>query len=185
MGTQLWSDRQVTVRVEGPDGERTVEVGKPYARIGSDQRAEVILEGPSVPRLGLYLHATDDGVFCTSLTKPRASVEGNGHHGYGEWLSDTRSTSLGDYKIYASFTEGTAPQVDAMPALSQKGHAPLPIPVIGILVENQRRGVYRAHRSLTIVGRSDPSDLRLKSEFVSSTHCTCTGPMAGCGSLTC
>ncbi len=35
----------------------------------------------------------------------------------------------------------------------------------------QRRATYRVYRSLTVVGREKPSDLRLRSEFISSTHC--------------
>ena len=47
----------------------------------------------------------------------------------------------------------------------------LPVPVIFVLVDEQRRATYRAYRSLTVVGRDYPSTLRLKSEFISTTHC--------------
>ncbi len=166
MGTQFWCDRQITIRVEGPDGGRTIDVGKPYARIGSHRRSEVILEGPTVPKLGLYLHATERGIFCAPLTKPE-----NGSDQVGQWLADDRSVALGDYQVCATFTDGTGQQVDGLPRLDEKGSAPLPIPVIYVLVNEQRRATYRAYRSLTVVGREQPSALRLKSELISSAHC--------------
>ena len=139
MGNQFWCDRQLTVRVQGPDGGRTIDVGKPYARIGSHQRAEVILEGPGVPKLGLYLHATKQGIFCTPLGKsPRdtgrngevdnqqsagnnGDAGSNGAERTGHWLSTDRPIILGDYEIYASFTDGEQPQVKGLPRLDEKG----------------------------------------------------------------
>ena len=73
--------------------------------------------------------------------------------------------------IYASFSDGDEPEVDPDWMLDKKGSAQLPVPVIYVLVNEQRRATYRAYRSLTVVGRERPSALRLRSEFISSTHC--------------
>ncbi len=163
---QLWCTRQLTVRVTGPDGERTIDVGKPYARIGSHSRSEVILEGLAVPKHGLYLHATQRGIFCTQLRE--SSPDEEAFHG---WLTSDHGIAIGDYQIYASFSDGDEPEVDPDWILDQKGSAQLPVPVIYVLVNEERRATYRAYRSLTVVGREHPSALRLRSEFISSTHC--------------
>ena len=171
MGIQLWCDRQVTVRVQGPDGERTIDVGKPYARIGSHPQADVILEGPDVPKIGLYCHATERGIYGVHLSRSPSLAAANGFERSGMWLSNERSVVLGDHRIYATFTYGPPPQWQGLPRLDAKGSSAVPVPVVAVLVNDQRRAVYRAYRSLTVVGRDVPSALRLKSEFISTTHC--------------
>jgi hypothetical protein len=166
MSDTLWCNRQITVRVQGPDGERTIDVGKPYARIGSHARSDVILEGPGVPRLGFYLHATKRGIFL----KPLVTML-DGQETCGRWLSPDCAVEVGEYRFFASFTDGAPPVAGHWLPLDEKGSAELPVPVIYILVNEARRATYRAYRQLTVVGREKPSALRLRSEFISLTHC--------------
>lgn len=166
MNSHLWTDRRLTIRVVGPDGERTIDVNKPYARIGSHPRSEVILEGSDVPKHGLYLHATDRGIFSVQLWD--SSDEPATHRG---WVTPNQGIPLGDCQVFASFTDGPAPVVDPDWMLDEKGSAQLPVPVIYLLVNEERRATYRVYRSLTVVGREKPSALRLRSDFISLTHC--------------
>jgi chromosome segregation ATPase len=162
----LWTDRRLTIRIVGPDGERTVDVNKPYARIGSHPRSEVILEGSDVPKHGLYLHATDRGIFSVQLwdsSDDSATCR--------SWVTPNQGISLGDCQIFASFTDGPEPVADPDWMLDEKGSAQLPVPVIYLLVNEERRATYRVYRSLTVVGREKPSALRLRSDFISLTHC--------------
>lgn len=166
MSNHLWCSRRLTIRVVGPDGERTVDVGKPYARIGSHPRSEVILDGPDVPSHGLYLHATDRGIFCCQLWD--SSDQPTTYRG---WVTPDQGIPFFDCQIFASFTDGPEPVVDPEWMLDEKGSAQLPVPVIYLLVNEERRATYRVYRRLTIVGRERPSALRLKSEYISLTHC--------------
>jgi chromosome segregation ATPase len=166
MNSHLWTDRRLTIRVVGPDGERTIDVNKPYARIGSHPRSEVILEGSDVPKHGLYLHATDRGIFSVQLWD--SSDEPATHRG---WVTPNQGIPLGDCQVFASFTDGPEPVVDPDWMLDEKGSAQLPVPVIYLLVNEERRATYRVYRSLTVVGREKPSALRLRSDFISLTHC--------------
>ncbi len=174
MGTQLWSNYGITVRVESPSGVRTIEVDKPYVRIGSHPQAEVTLEGPGIPKAGLYLHATNDGIFCMDLQSPRHSVLDSDDES-GIWLSDDRGAVLGDYHIFAAVTgsdvEQPRPSHNERPQLDRKGSVTSPVPLMVVLVNEQRRATYRVNRKLTLVGRDVPSALRLKSDFISTTHC--------------
>ena len=172
MSNALWCNRQISVRVEGPDGEWTVDVGKPFARIGSDARSDVILDGAGLPRLSHYLHATERGIFV----KPLVAML-DGHETRGRWLSPDCAVEVGAYRFFASFTDGVPPVAGLWPPLDEKGSAELPVPVIYILVNEARRATYRAYRKLTVVGREKPTRLAAgKSAHFVNALCAVLGP---------
>ena len=115
MATKYWCDQCLTIRIEGPDGERTIELDQPFARIGSETGCDVLLEGEGVPKLGSYLHATDRGIFALPLENSVPSTKA-----VGRWLTTDAAIELGSYRIYASFRDGTPLATDDVP-LDQKG----------------------------------------------------------------
>ena len=180
MGTSFWSDRRLVVRVVGPGRERVIATNTPYARVGSHERAEVVLSDAAIPRVGLYLHATERGIFWVDSTA--SSTDPQPHSG---WLHAGDVVRLGDYRISASFAEGEEPDADPGPPLDQKGSAGLPVPVLFVLVKDQRYATYHAYRSLTVVGRRDPSTFRIRSAARFRHPLRRTGTTSNCGSSTC
>jgi len=166
MAFRFWTERQLTIHVDGPDGGREFRLGKPYARIGRHGRCEVPLEGEAIPRIGVYLHATEDGIFYVDLA---SSVRGGASSSGG--LDANQNLELGDYRIRATYREGPSPRTDIATPLDEKNGIALPAPVIYVLVEGTQQASVRLARRLTVVGRRRPSTLRLKSEFISATHC--------------
>lgn len=160
-----WCDRCLTVRVEGPDGQRTVQLEQPFARIGSEAGCDVRLEGEGIPKLGSYLHATDCGIFLLPLTD-----ETSDDNSQGRWLAEEDVIEVGQYRLSVSFADDSPLETDGA-LLDTKGSSESPVPVIVVLVDRERRAMCRLYRGLTLVGRRRPSAMRLKSEHVSSVHC--------------
>jgi len=160
-----WCDHRLTIQVQGPDGTRTVNLEQPFARVGSHRRSDVLLEGEDVPKHGLFLLAVEDGIFCIGLTSGR---DGQSQR---RWLGADDEVAVGGYRLRVEYAGGDsqAGNLDRA-ALDEKGTADLPVPVIDVLVNGQRRAVHRCYRQLTIIGRSHPSCLRLKSGLISATH---------------
>ncbi|MEX0713984.1 MAG: FHA domain-containing protein, partial [Pirellulales bacterium] len=165
----LWCARRIVVTVRGPDGTPVVtHVDKPFARVGSHPDCEVVLRGDDVPGQCLYLHATEQGIYCLGLKSGNlAAAPPNG------WLRPKVHARLGPYRINASFDdEGPPPRhVDLDPRARESaagGTLRLRIESQG----DQRPLVEKSwRRQLTLVGRLSPSTLRLVHPKVSKTHC--------------
>ena len=160
---QLWSDRNLAVTVEDADGAcRTVRVATPYARIGSHDRAEVVLAGADISPCHLYLHATDEGIYCLGLA-------GSGPTG---WLSSERPIQVGRYRICAAFDDdGPPPRAsEHNPAAKDSIAAPLPRLRIRLTGDKKHAFELNLRRQLTVMGRHAPSTLCVHHSTVSRTH---------------
>ncbi|HIQ21008.1 MAG TPA: FHA domain-containing protein [Planctomycetes bacterium] len=160
--TEYWCDRRVVLTVEGRGGRRTVELDKPFARIGSHGAADCVLDGRDLPAKICCLFATDDGIFAFGLGRFYQAVHG--------WLSPGEQLNFGSYRLRAHVTGAT-------PAAGSRG---LPLdeptnpdgkPTVLILGNNRVLGHRTLQRPLTIVGRRRPAHLRLQSRLISGTHC--------------
>jgi hypothetical protein len=67
------------VTVKGPEGSFSVTAEKPFARIGAHETADVVLPGNRIPRRGIYLHLTEQGVFWINLAS--SATNGEFRHG--------------------------------------------------------------------------------------------------------
>jgi pSer/pThr/pTyr-binding forkhead associated (FHA) protein len=158
---RLWSNRGMEIRVRGPDGSHAKYlVRKPFAWIGSDSRADVVLpDGKALP-CHLYLHAMKEGVYCLGLT--RSAPNG--------WMAPATHAAIGPYRIAARFDDDEAPDApptDPRSPNSLNGCRPR------FEIVSRHGQVFERFlsRRLTIVGRERPSTLLLKSHSVSRVHC--------------
>lgn len=140
-------------------------VEKPYARIGSHEGSEVVLAARGVPRRGLYLHATDAGVFCVRLRDegPRAGL-------FRGWLLPHQATPLGPYRVSAHLAEGNESPGAGGPDLEARGSAEAPYPVVAVSFAGREVARRRLRRRLTVVGRCRPSTLPIWGGDLSAPH---------------
>ncbi len=174
---RYWCEQTLLVTIDGPGGLRRIEVGKPFARIGSHPSAEVVLRGWRMASRGLYLHATDSGVFYLDLS----STHSNEPPLRG-WLHAEEAVKLGAYRVSARLAEGpnaegpsaegpNAEGPSAEPDLQTRGSAEAPFPILAMAAGDHKIGRRRLVRQLTVVGRHRPSNIRLTSRSVSAAHC--------------
>jgi colicin import membrane protein len=165
-----WCDEQLVVTVTGPAGRRVISLDKPFARVGSHPKSEVLLEGKSIPTRCLYLHATPAGVFCLFLDLH--ANDGNTSDGQrGRWLAPDEDLALGPYRVRASLL--TAEAGDAVPTdgLAVWGSAPRPLPVLLVYVGDLLKDKRRFRARLSPIGRRPQCALQLKGQNVSGFHC--------------
>lgn len=163
-----WCPRHIVVAVQGPDRARSeVVVTKPFARIGRDERAEVVLADADVLPCQVYLHATNEGIYCTAF----APGSPNG------WLTPTEAVEVGPFRVQASFSGGgvSLSSGGAQPGDShpQAKHSAGPrVPRIRMFTDRSRT-TYADHllqRQLTIIGRQPPATWRIKHPTISRAH---------------
>ena len=74
-GRALWTDGDMTLRIEGTD--RVVRVERPFALVGQGPGCDIRLAGPSVNRRHVYLHLDPRGVYAVDLVS-RSGIRING-----------------------------------------------------------------------------------------------------------
>ena len=163
--SQYWCQYHLVVTVEGPEGTHSVTVAKPFARVGADRSADVVLPQGRLPRRALYLHGTENGVFWVNLAE---LADGDGP--LRGWLRAEEAILFGPYRISARLTSnGHAPALP-LPDLCAKGTVPEPQPSLLIAFGDQPVACRRLSRRLTLVGRRRPSALRISSHDLSASH---------------
>jgi hypothetical protein len=175
--SRLWCEHGLVVAIEGPEGRRLTTLEKPYARIGSHAKSDIVLAAPGVPRRGLYLHATRAGVFCARLCDDQPT----GERGRG-WLLPDQAVPLGPYRVSARLA-GSRPEAwdrrleagDRRPSavgldLEARGSAEAPYPVVVVWFAGREVARRRLRRRLTVVGRCRPSALRIWGSDLSAPH---------------
>ncbi|MBI3468492.1 MAG: FHA domain-containing protein [Planctomycetes bacterium] len=163
----LWCERGILVSVRDPDGNvKSVQLEKPFARIGSDYRSDVVLEDGDIPSRAVYLHATEEGIYYRRLVPREQGAASSG------WLASGQFIRIGGYHVAASLPgqdEGSTPLPDLRRCRYPADESPR--------IRIQRAGLkgpaveHTCRRPLTIVGRSRPSAVRLKRPLVSRCHC--------------
>jgi hypothetical protein len=162
-----WCQHHLVVTVQR-DGEpaSTVSIARPFARVGSHPSSDVLLRPDSSPRRGLYLHASEEGIFYVKLQ--RDGVGGEVGHG---WLGEGETVRVGAYRISAGMPDAQHPPVRERLDWEAKRSIAGPHPVLVASAEGRALGRLVIARRLTVLGRHDPSTIRLASHSVSACHC--------------
>ena len=163
-----WCDQGLVITVDGPGGRRTVEIDKPYARLGSHDSSEVLIPDKRISRRRFYFHATDDGVFCVNFSHLKKTA--NQSRG---WLDPDDKIKMGPYRISAELAGSAAarPRSKTMPDLEARDTAAEPRPLLAMSIKGKEVDEREVKRQLTVLGRRVPSTLRITSYSVSSAHC--------------
>ncbi len=159
-----WCDKQLTVTATRGDEKLEFQLDTPYARVGGHPRADVSL--PGLPKVALYLHATTTGVFAfpTTLDKSRRSFSPAG------WLEEEMPYRCGRWNIEVGFRD-LSPMVAAVEPLDAPLQPGSSAPVLAVRHQNEPVARHRLRATLSRIGRTHPSDLRLHTPTVSSCHC--------------
>src|SRR5262249_26779558 len=117
----------------------------------------------------LYLHATEQGVFCVDLrdhAKPASEQS-------GQWLASDASIVLDDYSLQVTLDspiEGRQGSAAVSSLLARRG-SNRPALSLRVTCKGGPKAKYRVHRALTVVGRDTTCGLNLAGTKVSSPHC--------------
>ncbi len=165
-----WCDQRLLITVDGPDSRQRFEVDKPFARLGSHKLSEVLIPDKAIARRRLYFHATDDGVFCVDLTHPKSTASN-----FCGWLAPDNTIELGPYRVSAQLSDPASreaqPPAEVLDDLQTKDTAAEPVPVLAMSLKGKEIARRELTRRLTLLGRRDPSTLRITSHSVSASHC--------------
>jgi len=165
---RYWCRQALVVTVDGPQGPRTTTVEQPFARLSARKSAEIVLADLRIASRGLYLHATDAGVFCLGFSHAETAEEP-----WRGWLRQEQAVAFGPYQVSARLAGSPASpggMAPTLPDLAQKGTAGEPCPIIAVAFGDREIARRRLSRSLTVVGRLRPSALPIHSNDLSASH---------------
>lgn len=160
-----WCTESLAVTVDGPAGRSTIAINKPFARIGSHAKSEVVLQGDKIDARCLYLHATPEGIFVVRLLPTQRTTVGS-----GSWLKPDERLEIGPYHISARLQSGRTPPPPPA-ALTAWGSATPPLPVCEVFSGGKIRDKRRFRARLNLVGRRRELALQMQGQQVSSCHC--------------
>jgi len=166
MAAEYWCKQGLEITVEGPEGRFCVKVEKPFARIGRHGSSEVVLPDKRVPLRGLYLHATEAGIFYVRL----ASSPSKNDKGVQGWLAPGQILNVGLYQITVQLAGGQAEPDAPLPDFEGRDSVP-PYPVLMILDHGKTVAHCPLRRRLSVVGRDQYSTFRLADSQISTSHC--------------
>lgn len=162
---QFWCSRRLLVTIDGPQGKSVVPLSRPFARIGRQAGSDIVLNSPWVAKRSLYLHATDEGVYCFYL-----QPEETQSHRMGYWLAPGEPLMVGPYHISACL-EGDPPgPAPALIPLDDWGSASPPYPVFQVYSSGKLRDKRRFRARLNLIGRRHECALQIKGQQVSAFH---------------
>lgn len=161
-----WCGQQLAITLDGPSGRSEFTLAQPFARVGSHPQADVVIDDESVAPRCLYLHATDDGVFCLYL-----DVDADSAGGKGTWLSPDSVIPLGTHRLQARLADAPASGAPPIESPAAWGSASTPVPLVMIYCGRRLKDKRRFRARLSAVGRRPQCALQLKGEKVSGFHC--------------
>lgn len=163
----LWCARRITVSLRAANGPpETIELARPFARVGSHPDCEIVLPSQEVPPLAAYLHATPVGGYGLKLANDAIEI-----HAAGRGRRRGLTVRIGRHTLDVRFAREQSSVAAEPVALSGDSARPTLWPRLEIEVPgNQRPVVRRLSRALTVVGRQPPSRLLLRHATVARTH---------------
>jgi predicted component of type VI protein secretion system len=174
--------------IEGP-GAKGAELRRfyqPFAVIGRDPRADVLLEDPQVSRRHVYLQVVGGWAFWVDLesrmgTRTEAGLEKSG------WLTGGRFLGIGPYVIrraagYAQ-TDDDPPQdrPPRDPPLTALAYSREPLPDVALEFLNgpSQAMFWPMHRVMSLIGSATGCKFRLTDRSVSAFHASLLRTPAG------
>jgi len=173
--------------VEGPDADQAgIRIlQQPFAIIGRDVRADVVLDHSQVSRRHIYLQLIEGRAFWIDLGSRAGTRAGQGFQNLG-WLEAGRTLGIGPYKIRLSI--GTPQNHDlSRPFLPREApflvraysQSPLPEVALEFLNGPSRSTRWPVHRVMSLLGSASGCKLRLSDPSVSRFHASLLRTPAG------
>ena len=164
---QYWCYKKIVVTIK--TGQKTVQrvFPRPYVVIGRDPKCDLVLEDPDLRGHLLYLNANEYGLYCTPLN-PESSALPQG------WLAANDWITLGRFNIRACLQDQeneTSVPSPSWPRLAEYGSTMAPLPEVAIYRKSKLLVRRKIRALLTLVGRNEPSLIRIPSRNLSRCHC--------------
>jgi pSer/pThr/pTyr-binding forkhead associated (FHA) protein len=158
----LWLD------AESPGGaDRRWILSRPFAVVGRDPGADLILDHAQVSRRHAYLQVIAGRVFCVDLGS-RTGVAWEGRPRRSGWVDRQQRVRIGPFQIRAGGSAGPADLEDPLTARSLEDP---PLPAVTLeFPQSPERPPWRLGQVLTLVGRSPECRLTLVDTAVSRYH---------------
>jgi len=159
--------------VEGPgEGEVVSRTFKrPFALIGRDPNADLVLDHALVSGRHAYLQVIAGRVYCVDLGS-RSGVDWEKGPSRSGWVDRTWGIRIGPYRIRAGAGMG-APNLEDPLAARSFSESGSDWPALSLeFPQNAGRPPWRVSRVLTLVGRSSFCRLGLAHADVSKIHCS-------------
>ena len=166
---------RITVEGPGAKGGEARQFPQPFAVIGRDDRADVILDDPRVSRRHVYLQAVEGRLFWIDLesrtgTRAEAGTQKSG------WLEGRGFIGVGSYVIRRPTTaSGGDPALGEVPretplAAQVLGREPLPAVALEFLNGPSQSMIWPMHRVMSLIGSAKGCKFRLTDPSVSAFH---------------
>jgi pSer/pThr/pTyr-binding forkhead associated (FHA) protein len=173
-GGAFWTDARFNLELIEPDGTppRFVPIGRPFALIGRNAQAELLIDDRDVSARHVYLHADERGLFAIDLAT-RTGTRFNGADIPCGWLSPGDELEIAGRVIRLESFELGGQSVSPPPCvinlLTDAGDSAL----VGLAIEPMtgRGAAWVVGSELAFVGRGDGCAIRLNQASVSRTHC--------------
>ncbi len=175
---------RITVEGPGTAGGEPRQFPQPFAVIGRDDRADMILEEPQVSRRHVYLQAVGGWLFWVDLESRTGTRTETGPRKSG-WLAGRGFISIGPYMIRRLATAsggdaalGELPR-DTPLAAQAFGREPLPDVALEFLNGPSQSMRWPMHRVMSLIGSAKGCKFRLTDPSVSAFHASLLRTPAG------
>ena len=173
----LTNPLQLVVESQSSDEGELRLLNQPFAVIGRDPRADVVLDHAKVSRRHVYIQVVDGEAFWIDL-ESRTGTRGNGESQKSGWLGGERTVRAGPYVIRRfvddSLTDrqrvqSKLPRVAPLVAQAY-GHAPLPEVALEFLNGPSQSTSWPVRRVMSLMGSASGCKFRLTDPSVSRFH---------------
>jgi pSer/pThr/pTyr-binding forkhead associated (FHA) protein len=167
VATQYWCCKKIVVSIK--TGHKTIErvLAKPFAVIGRDPNCDLVLEDPELRGHLFYLHANEYGLYCTPINADAGSIPQG-------WLGPEDTITCGGFQLQARLEDqdnASGVPSPSWPRLAERGSTEPPLPVVAIYRKGKLLAKRRIRAQLTLLGRNQPSLIRIPSRSLSRCHC--------------
>jgi pSer/pThr/pTyr-binding forkhead associated (FHA) protein len=177
---------QFVVESEGAEGGELRPLHQPFALIGRDPRADLVLDHARVSRRHVYFQVIEGRAFWVDL-ESRTGTRADGDLRKSGWLADGQTLRVGPYAIQRfvidNQTGNDRPQVK--PALVAPfvavayNHAPLPEVALEFLNGPSQAMAWPVRRVMSLIGSAGGCKFRLTDASVSRFHASFLSTSAG------
>ena len=175
---------RITVEGPGAKGGESRQFPQPFAVVGRDDRADLILENSQVSRRHVYFQAVGGWLFWVDL-ESRTGTRVEGKPQKSGWLAGRGFIGVGPYVIRRPTTassgdsvRGELPQ-DTPLAAQTFGLEPLPDVALEFLNGPSQSMLWPMHRVMSLIGSAKGCKFRLTDPSVSAFHASLLRTPAG------
>ena len=175
---------RITIEGPGATGGEPRQFPQPFAVIGRDDRADLILEEPQVSRRHVYLQAVGGWLFWVDLESRTGTRTETGLRKSG-WLAGRGFIGIGPYVVRRPTTAsggdsafGELPR-DTPLAAQAFGREPLPEVALEFLNGPSQSMLWPMHRVMSLIGSAKGCKFRLTDPSVSAFHASLLRTPAG------